>query len=110
MVEDINKLPLYLPLVTRRPVYVIVPHLFGTTAFREAAWPVAGIVWLGERPIPLVYRRSAFHAISDSTRDDLVARGVRPEAIRVIYPGVDAERKAETCVSLGGDRDGTHAR
>jgi len=92
VVEDINKLPLYLPLVTRLPVYVIVPHLFGTTAFREAAWPVAGTVWLGERPIPLVYRRSAFHAISDSTRDDLVARGVRPEAIRVIYPGVDAER------------------
>ena len=36
------------------------------------------------------YRRAFFHAISESTRDDLVARGVAPERIRVIHPGVDA--------------------
>lgn len=91
VVEDINKLPLYLPSVTRLPFYVIVPHLFGTTAFREASLPVATIVWLAEKPIPRVYRRAAFHAISDSTRDDLVDRGVDRGAVRVIYPGVDAE-------------------
>ena len=90
VVEDINKLPLFLPSVTRLPCYVIVPHLFGTTAFREAAWPVATVVWLAEQPVPAVYRRAAFHAISDSTRDDLVARGVAAERVRVIYPGVDA--------------------
>ena len=90
VVEDINKLPLFLPTLTELPVYVIVPHLFGATAFREAAWPVAGTVWLSERPIPRIYRRSAFHAISESTRDDLVRRGVSHSAIRVIHPGVDA--------------------
>ncbi len=91
VVEDINKLPLYLPTLTRLPFYVIVPHLFGTTAFGEASLPVATVVWLAEKPIPQVYRRAAFHAISDSTRDDLVARGVDRAAVRVIYPGVDAE-------------------
>ena len=91
VVEDINKLPLYLPTLTRLPLYVIVPHLFGTTAFREASLPVATVVWLAEKPIPRVYRRAAFHAISDSTRDDLVARGVDRQAVRVIYPGVDGE-------------------
>jgi glycosyltransferase involved in cell wall biosynthesis len=91
VVEDINKLPLYLPTLTSLPVYVIVPHLFGTTAFREASWPVAFVVWLAEKPIPRVYRDQAFHAISHSTRDDLVRRGVRREAIRVIHPGVDAQ-------------------
>lgn len=90
VVEDINKLPLFLPTVTRLPLYVIIPHLFGTTAFREAAWPVAAVVWLAERPIPRLYRRAAFHAISDSTKDDLVARGVPPDRIHVVYPGVDA--------------------
>lgn len=90
VVEDINKLPLFVPTLTTRPVYVIVPHLFGTTAFREASWPVASIVCLAEQPIPRVYRRSAFHAISRSTRDDLIERGVPAEAVRVIYPGVDA--------------------
>jgi len=90
VVEDINKLPLYLPTLTSLPLGVIIPHLFGTTAFEEASWPMAAIVVAAERPIPRVYRRAAFHAISESTRDDLVARGVRREAITVIHPGVDA--------------------
>jgi glycosyltransferase involved in cell wall biosynthesis len=89
VVEDINKLPLYLCRLTALPFCAIVPHLFGTTAFREAAWPMAALVVLAERPIPLGYRRASFHAISESTRDDLVARGVRREAIRVIHPGTD---------------------
>ncbi|HET7039528.1 MAG TPA: glycosyltransferase family 4 protein [Gemmatimonadales bacterium] len=89
VVEDVNKLPLYLPRLTRLPLYVIVPHLFGGTAFREVAWPMAATVWLAERGVPWAYRRAAFHAISESTRDDLVARGVAPGRIRVIYPGVD---------------------
>jgi len=91
VVEDINKLPLYLPTLTRLPCYVIVPHLFGVTAFQQASLPVAALVWLSERPIPFVYRRAAFHAISESTRDDLVRRGVRADAVRVIHPGIDSK-------------------
>ncbi len=91
VVEDVNKLPLYLPMLTSLPTYTIVPHLFGRTAFQEASLPVALLVWLAERPIPWVYRRSAFHAISESTRDELGHRGVDPASIRVIYPGVDTE-------------------
>ncbi|HXE59010.1 MAG TPA: glycosyltransferase family 4 protein [Gemmatimonadales bacterium] len=91
VVEDINKIPLFLAGLTDAPSYVIVPHLFGTTAFQEAPFPMAALVWLLERPIPRVYRRAAFHAISESTRDDLVARGVSPKQIRVIHPGVDAQ-------------------
>jgi glycosyltransferase involved in cell wall biosynthesis len=90
VVEDVNKLPLYLPLVWRGPLVLLVPHLFGTTAFREVPWPMALAVWLAERPMPLVYRGAAVHAISASTRDDLVRRGFAAERIRVIYPGVDA--------------------
>lgn len=89
VVEDINKLPLFLPRVTDRPFCVIVPHLFGTSAFLEVPWWMAAVVWLAERPIPRLYRRAGFHAISESTRDDLVERGVPAEQIRVIHPGVD---------------------
>ena len=89
VVEDINKVPLFLAGLTSLPFLVIVPHLFGATAFREASWPVAAIVWAAERPLPRAYRRARFHAISDSTRDDLVARGVSRERIDVVYPGVD---------------------
>lgn len=89
VVEDINKLPLFLATLTHLPFCGIVPHLFGTTAFQEAAWPMAAAVALAERPIPRLYRHAGFHAISESTRDDLIARGVAPERIRVIHPGID---------------------
>jgi glycosyltransferase involved in cell wall biosynthesis len=106
VVEDINKLPLYLPAVTDLPFYVIVPHLFGTTAFQEAPLPIASVVWAAELPIPWIYRRAEFQAISDSTRDDLVRRGVPRDRIRVIYPGVDAEwYKPET--GRAGEREGS---
>ncbi len=92
LVEDVNKLPLYLPIGTDLPFCAIVPHLFGTTAFAEASWPAAATVWLAEKPLALGYRRAGFHAISESTRDDLVARGVDRDRIRVIHPGVDSAR------------------
>ncbi|HKH82082.1 MAG TPA: glycosyltransferase family 4 protein [Gemmatimonadales bacterium] len=92
LVEDINKLPLFLGTGIRLPICAIVPHLFGTTAFAEASWPIATIVWTAERPLAWAYRRAGFHAISESTRDDLVARGVRRDHIRVIHPGVDSKR------------------
>jgi glycosyltransferase involved in cell wall biosynthesis len=92
LVEDINKLPLFLSRGTRLPFCAIVPHLFGTTAFAEAPWPIAATVWAAERPLPWAYRRAGFHAISESTRDDLIVRGVASERIRVIHPGVDSGR------------------
>ena len=90
VVEDINKLPLFLPTLTRLPFVAIVPHLFGTTAFAEASIPMATVVWGAERPIPWVYKNAGFHAISESTRDDLVRRGVPSERVVVIHPGVDS--------------------
>jgi glycosyltransferase involved in cell wall biosynthesis len=92
VVEDINKLPLFLPTLTDLPFCALVPHLFGETAFQEAPWPMAAAVWMAERPLAGAYRRAAFHAISESTRDDLVARGVAANRIRVIHPGVDSAR------------------
>lgn len=101
VIDDVNKLPLCVPVFTDRPVYAMVPHLFGTTAFQEAPWPMAATVWCVERFIPACYRRAWFHAISESTRDDLVARGIRRERIAVVHPGVDAVHYAPLA---GGSR------
>lgn len=91
VVEDVNKLPLFTPLWTDAPVAAVVPHLFGTTAFREESWPVAAAVWAAERAMPPLYRDVPVQAISESTRDDLVGRGFPPERIEVVPPGVDHE-------------------
>ncbi len=89
VVEDINKVPCFTPLWTRSPVTVIVPHLFGWTAFQEAQAPVALAVVTLEALIPRFYRASRFLAISESTRDDLIARGVPAERIAVVHCGLD---------------------
>jgi glycosyltransferase involved in cell wall biosynthesis len=89
IVEDINKIPLYSPLWTRAPVVALIPHLFGATAFQEASVPFATAVWLSERPVPHFYERVPFQAISESTADDLAARGLPRDDVKVIYPGID---------------------
>jgi glycosyltransferase involved in cell wall biosynthesis len=92
LVEDINKVPLYTP-TWRSPARVaLVPHLFGGTAFQELSAPLATAVWLAERPLPWCYRDQAFEAISESTKEDLVRRGIAAERIRVIFPGIDSSQ------------------
>ena len=92
VVEDINKIPLFSPLWPTRRLVALVHHLFGATAFREASIPMAAAVWLAERPLGPLYRRVPFQAVSESTAEDLVARGIPRRSIRVIYNGVDALR------------------
>ena len=89
VVEDINKVPCYTPWHTRAPVRAIVPHLFGAAAFHEAPLPVALYVLALESLIPRVYARSRFLAISASTRDDLIQRGLDPARVAVVPCGVD---------------------
>lgn len=92
VVENLNKIPLFAPLWVESPLAVLVNHLFGKTAFREAPWPVAATVWSAERFIPVVYRRVPFHAVSWSTRADLVRRGLPGARIEVVHGGIDHER------------------
>jgi glycosyltransferase involved in cell wall biosynthesis len=91
VIEDLNKVPLFTPWWVRSPLVLLVHHLFGSTAFREASAPFAAATWLLERPIPLVYRGLPAQAVSESSRDDLVERGLRREDVRVIHNGVDVE-------------------
>lgn len=89
VVEDINKVPCFMPWWTRSPVSVIVPHLFGATAFQEAGAALGAYVVALESLIPTVYRGRRFVVISESTRDDLVARGIAAERIEVVHCGLD---------------------
>jgi len=89
VIEDLNKAPLYSPLWKTNKLVALVHHLFGATAFRETAAPLAAALWLAERPIGSLYKKLPFEAVSESTADDLVKRGVPRSQIRVIYNGVD---------------------
>ena len=89
LIEDVNKIPLGTTRWGGPPVVVLVPHLFGGTAFQELAAPLAAAVWLAERPLGRVYRGAPFQAISESTAADLGARGIPRASVVVIHPGID---------------------
>ncbi len=92
VVEDLNKVPVFTPFWTEAPQVLLVHHLFGTTAFREASLPVATATWLLERPVPRVFRKIPTVAVSDSTADDLVTRGMERDCITVIPNGIHIDR------------------
>lgn len=91
VVEDLNKVPLFTPSWTSAPVALLVHHLFGATAFREASFPLAAMTWLMERPIPRYFSGTPTMAVSESTRNDLAHRGMDASAIEVIPNGIDLE-------------------
>lgn len=91
-VEDLNKVPVFMPLLTRTPVVLLVHHLFGRTAFQEASFPIAAATWILERPVPRVFRGLPVIAVSDSTVQDLRDRGMTQAEIAVVPNGVDLER------------------
>ncbi len=88
VVECLNKVPFYSPVYSAAPVLVICHHLFGEVAFRQVPWPIASAVWGAEQLIPPLYRRCPIVSISESSRDELVARGLRRELVRVSHCGI----------------------
>jgi glycosyltransferase involved in cell wall biosynthesis len=100
VLEDINKLPFFMPLFTDTPVVPVIPHLFGSTAFRETNPLIASYVYVMERFIPILFRRNRFIVISPSTKEDLAGRGIEPERIDVVLCGLDHSKYRD----LGLDR------
>jgi len=88
VVEHLNKLPFFSPLLARGPVTAVCHHLFGATAFQQVSWPVAAVVWGAEKLIPSFYGRAAWVAVSESTRLDLAERGLPGEAIAIVHNGI----------------------
>jgi glycosyltransferase involved in cell wall biosynthesis len=89
VVDVLNKLPFLSPWLLGRPCFAIVHHLFGTTAFKQVSFPIALVTYLAEKLIPYAYRDTRMLAISPSTKDDLVARGIAADHVAVVPPGLD---------------------
>jgi len=87
--EAFNKLPLLTPLLTKKPKLIQMYHLWLFSIFREASFPVASVVWLGEQMLRVFYRKEQFAIISDSAKKELKTYGIKDEQIKIIYCGMD---------------------
>lgn len=91
VVDVQNGMPYLSPITFRGPVVNLVHHvhkeqwpiLFGPRLSR-AGW------WLESRLAPVVYRRTSYVTVSDSTRRELIDLGVGGDRIDVIRNGTDA--------------------
>lgn len=92
IIDDINKIPFYAHRFAPVPVLAIVHHLFGGAIFREVNPLFAGYVYFMESLIPRFYRTVPVMVVSESTRDDLVRRGMDRSLIRVVHNGIDHDR------------------
>jgi glycosyltransferase involved in cell wall biosynthesis len=89
IIEDINKIPFYTPLYTPLPILAVIPHLFATTVFQEINFVLGSYIYLAEQPIRLLFRKFPYCVISQSTKADLVKRGIPDGNITVIECGID---------------------
>ena len=89
IVEDINKIPFFMPLFSNTCVLPVLPHIFGATLFKQAPFPLALYVYSYEKLIPFIYRNCKISVLSQSTKEDLIERGLPEENLQVIHPGVD---------------------
>ena len=90
VIEDLNKVSLLTPWWVKEPLLVLFHHLFGSRAFRSAGPGEAAAAWLGELPLGLIYGEIPTVTVSDSTRDELIAKGFDSEGVRIIHNGVDS--------------------
>ncbi len=91
VIDDINKIPFYTPLFVKEPLIGIIHHLFGKSIFLEAPLPVALYVVFTEKLIPRIYKNIPMAVVSDSTKKELIQKGLREENISLIQNAVDSD-------------------
>ncbi|MGB7062048.1 MAG: glycosyltransferase family 4 protein [Candidatus Zixiibacteriota bacterium] len=89
VLEDINKIPFFSPLFHRLPLLTIIPHLFADSVFKEINFVLGLYIYLSEKPISTIYKGFKFMVISESTKEDLVKRGLPSDDIHVVHCGID---------------------
>ena len=89
VVDDINKLPFFTPKFIKKPILALVHHFFGDSIFNEVGWAAGTYVQMFEKRIPKVYGDVPVCAVSESTRDECIENGFRPEQLSIIHNAID---------------------
>jgi glycosyltransferase involved in cell wall biosynthesis len=89
VIDDINKIPFYTPLYVKdRPLLAISHHFFGKSIFREAGFIKGSYVYLSEKLVDYVYKKTPFVVVSQSTLDEFTDRGFDPENFSIVQNAI----------------------
>ena len=104
VIDDINKIPFYTARFIDRPILGIVHHLFGKAIYLEVDPVSASYVYLAEALVPRYYHAVPMMVVSESTRDDLVSKGMNRDLIRVVHNGIDlSQYKPDPAITKSAD-------
>jgi glycosyltransferase involved in cell wall biosynthesis len=92
VIDDVNKIPFFISQLINKPVVSIFHHLFSTSIFHECSLTPALYVWLSEKLIGPGYKNAPFTAVSQSTFDELLGKGLKKTNGAIIHNGIDLER------------------
>lgn len=85
-----NGIPFFTPLYSRRPTALLMFHVHRDVLLRELPPPLSWFTWALEVWfMPRVYRRIPFIAISESTRDEIIAHRYTRLPVTLVHSGVD---------------------
>jgi glycosyltransferase involved in cell wall biosynthesis len=98
IIDDINKIPFYTPKYVREPLLAISHHFFGTSIFRETNIISGLYVYLAEKIIDWVYKKTPFAVVSESTKEEFISRGFNPGNFSIIQNAINqAEFPMKIC-------------
>lgn len=74
----------------KQPLLAISHHFFGKSIFREAGLISGTYVYLSEKMIDLIYKKTPFTVVSKSTLDEFIERGFDEKFFTIIHNAIDA--------------------
>jgi glycosyltransferase involved in cell wall biosynthesis len=89
VIDDINKIPFYMPRYVKEPLLAISHHFFGKSIFREAGFISALYVYLSEKLVDCYYKKTKFVVVSQSTLDEFVSRGFNKNNFSIVHNAID---------------------
>lgn len=91
VIDDINKIPFFTPLFVKEPLLAISHHFFGTSIFKEAGLIAGTYVYLAEKLVDFIYKKTKFVVVSESTKDEFKNRGFDTSKFEIVYNALTQE-------------------
>lgn len=89
IVDDINGIPWFTPVFTRKPKVAIVHHLVKDIFFTELPLLLALIGYSIEACLPFFYRKTPIITVSESSHREMVTAGIPEKHITIVNKGID---------------------
>lgn len=92
VVDDINKIPFYMPRYVKLPLIAISHHFFGRSIFRETNSLAGMYVLVAEKLVDTFYKNTRFAVVSKSTLDEFIERGFNPDNFSIVPNAIHQEQ------------------